>query len=381
MVSGDFSYPTYGGIAAHVYELSKALVNLGHTVHIIKPSYGNYPDLVETIDGIIIHWIFVPKRVTGLSFIHLIAKSSKYINRIAKAESINIIHWHELKYGSLSTKFAGTRQIPRIFTNHSSTYLYLCEKKIGLQILKLLLSHADAIISPSEELKSKTLLAWNNNYNFYIPNGVDINKFNPDIPVDSLLKGRYGIEPNNLTVLCPRRLVLKNGIKYLIESVSYVAEKVPNVKFLIVGDGPERDNILKIISDKGIENFVVMAGGVTNDKMPSIYALADIVVLPSLKEATSIAGLEAMACGKPLIGTNVGGIPAIIEDGKVGLLVPPMNSVELGKEITCLSLDKELRTSMGTKAREKVEKEFYWKIIAEKTLYVYESMIALLNSK
>lgn len=378
MVSGDFSYPPYGGIAAHIYELSKSLVALGHTVHIVKPSYGAHPDSVREIDGIAMHSIFALKKISGASFGHLIAKTSNYISDLLRTEHIDVLHWHEFKYSSLATKFARSVRVPRIFTNHSSTYLRLCESASGLLLLRFLLSHADGVISPSEELRDKTLLAWNNGgCNFYIPNGVDTRKFDQNIAVDESLRGRFGLESADLVVLCPRRLDPKNGIKYLIESASSVIRTIPKARFLIVGDGPERDNLSSMVADRGLEGSVIMPGGVTNDRMPSIYALAHIVALPSLREATSIAGLEAMACGKPLVGANVGGIPAIIQDGETGFIVPPKNSVALAESIKRLLLDTQLRLTMGSNARKKVEREFSWAIIAQKTFDAYKTMINL----
>lgn len=376
MVSGDFSYPPYGGVAAHIYELSKALVNSGHTVDVVNPSYGAHPDSVEGIDGITVHWLRVSKKMLGVSFAQLIVKSSMYISRLLQDHNIDILHWHDLRCGSLATKFVKVGEIPRIFTNHSSMYLHSCETRVGLRQLKLLLSHANAVISPSEELRDKTLLAWDNrDYSFYIPNGVDADKFRPDLSIDDSLRKKYNLGYDSPIVLCPRRLEPKNGVKYLAESVSEVVNEVPEARFLIVGEGTEERTVSRILSDSGTAHHVTMAGMVTNDKMPSIYSLADIVVLPSLEEATSIAGLESMASGKPLVGTRVGGIPAIIEDGETGLLVPPANSSELARAISRLLLDRELRLSMGTRARKRVLKEFSWQTIVEKTLNVYQGIL------
>lgn len=381
MASGDFSYPPYGGVAAHVYELSRALVNLGHNVHVIKPSYGIHPDSVQEIDGIRIHSLFVSGKIHTFLLMYLIVKASKYISRLLESESIDVLHWHELKYSSLATKFARSVCVPRIFTNHSSTYLRLCESAFGSLLLRFLLSHADGVISPSEELRDKTSLAWNNECcNFYIPNGVDTQKFNQNIATAESLRSRFRLECDDLVVLCPRRLDPKNGIKYLIKSVSNVNKKAPRAKFLIVGDGPERDSLSNMVADRGLEGSVIMPGAIPNDNMASVYALADIVVLPSLKEATSIAGLEAMACGKALVGTKVGGIPAIIEDGETGLLVSPMDEDALSKAITRLLIDRELRLRMGAKGRERVVKDFSWSIIARKTLDVYQNLISLMKS-
>ena len=105
--------------------------------------------------------------------------------------------------------------------------------------------------------------------------------------------------------------------------------------------------------------------------MPKLYNASDICVLPSLMEATSIAGLEAMASGLPIVGTHVGGIPDIVKDGKTGLLVEPRNAKALAASINKLCLDTELLGSMGRDARTFCVESFDWDIIAEKTEAVY----------
>ena len=125
----------------------------------------------------------------------------------------------------------------------------------------------------------------------------------------------------------------------------------------------------------GIADSVIFAGRMPNLEMPKYYAASDIVVLPSLKEATSIAGLEAMACGKPLVGANVGGIPQIIADGETGILVPPKNSESLSCAIVSLLIDDEKRTTIGLNARKRAENEFSWQVIARKTQKVYNKIV------
>ena len=117
---------------------------------------------------------------------------------------------------------------------------------------------------------------------------------------------------------------------------------------------------------------VVKLGQVPSDDMPSYYRAADFSVLPSLVEATSIAGLESMASGVPLIGTNVGGIPAIIQNEIDGLLVPSEDPHALAQAIRSMIGDPDKRRVMGDRAREATISRFSWDIISRKTTEIYE---------
>jgi len=110
--------------------------------------------------------------------------------------------------------------------------------------------------------------------------------------------------------------------------------------------------------------------------MPGFYGISDIVVLPSLKEATSISGLEAMATGKPLVGTKVGGIPMLIDNEQTGILVSPKDPHALSEAIIDLLKNNEKRKTMGINARKKVINEFDWKkTIAPRTIEIYKKII------
>ena len=123
----------------------------------------------------------------------------------------------------------------------------------------------------------------------------------------------------------------------------------------------------RIFAELGIAEQVRFLGSVPNADMPEIYSGADLAVLPSLMEATSIAGLEAMACGLSLVGTDVGGIPDLISDGVTGSLVPAARPDALGAAIRKLVETPERRRTFGAAARQKAVSEFSWHRIAERT--------------
>jgi len=128
--------------------------------------------------------------------------------------------------------------------------------------------------------------------------------------------------------------------------------------------------IQKRIRNLEVEPFVIFTGGVPYSEMPGFYAASDIVVIPSLIEAVSLATLEAMACKKPIVATSVGGLPEIIKNNYNGILVEPANGEALARAILLILNDKELASKYAENAY-LTAKNFSWNNVAERTLHVY----------
>lgn len=191
---------------------------------------------------------------------------------------------------------------------------------------------------------------------FTIRNGVDVNKFYPtdDLPTKGL-------------IFCARRLVYKNGLQYLIPAMRQVIQQHPTAALWIAGDGPMRSYLEQLVKRLGLSKKVRFLGQVPNRDLPKLYSKAEVVVLPSMIEATSISCLEAMACGRPVLATAVGGVPEIISPG-TGFLITfhPNESFinELGDKLSFILSNSELARSVGKAARQRVVSEFTWDITA-----------------
>jgi glycosyltransferase involved in cell wall biosynthesis len=144
---------------------------------------------------------------------------------------------------------------------------------------------------------------------------------------------------------------------------------------LFAGEGPERGAIEAELAALGVRAQASFAGSVPNAAMPMAYAAADIVVVPSLVEATSIAALEAMATARPVVASRVGGLPALIAPGETGYLVPPADPEQLGGAFCRLLSNPRRRVAMGEAARRRVEAEFTWQEIADRTVRIYEAAL------
>jgi glycosyltransferase involved in cell wall biosynthesis len=180
---------------------------------------------------------------------------------------------------------------------------------------------------------------------------------------------QWGIGSDETVVLLARRLVEKNGVTVFAEAVTKLQNKTSRIVF--AGDGDECSNVQSILAAGDAGNQCIFLGNVPNTQMPDIYRAADISVLPSFMEATSITGLESMATGLPLVGTRVGGIPAIISHEETGLLVEPRDADALAAAMDRLIDDAALRSRLGNAARQQAVAKFSWEGIAARTVESY----------
>lgn len=368
--------PLIGGIAAHVWELSNSISKLNHDVHIItdKINDNNYHD--KNTSNYHVHRIDVSGYTTRKFFSYLQRTRSIIFDNISESDDV-IVHSHN-EYRDNILMYFLPRKFHKIYTCHSSMYLNLHEQGKTLQ-LKIRSNSADYLIAPSKELLDvASLYGRFINGKKYIPNGVDDQKFYPDNEKREKFRSEHNINTNTLVILCPRRLVEKNGVIYLIRAFNDLIKSQENLRLIIVGDGPLN---AKLISEQTPEarERTLWLGSIPNEKMIDIYNAADVVVLPSLKEATSIAGLEAMACEKMLVGTRVGGIPDIIINDYNGFLVKPKNYQDISNTLSSIIENKRRILDWGINSRNKIENEFSWSNISQKTLEVYKSCINYKN--
>ena len=167
-------------------------------------------------------------------------------------------------------------------------------------------------------------------------------------------KKRLGIEPEFKVVGTLSKLRKEKGVEYLIKSIPAVLEAFPRVVFLIVGDGPLRGELEALTRALGVEKNVIFAG--YREDVPRVLSVFDIKVLPSVTEGFGIAILEAMAMGKPVIATGVGGVKEILKDGETGFLVPPQDPEALSERIIYLLRNEDEARQLGIRAREESKK-------------------------
>lgn len=198
--------------------------------------------------------------------------------------------------------------------------------------------------------------------------GVDTELFRPMKHAEKhLTKGDFKI----LTVA---RLHRYKGLRYLIEAMKAIREKVPSAHLYILGKGLEVRNLIDLINRFKLENDVTfLTKPIPNYEMPLLYNECDVYAQPSITEPYGIAVLEAMACAKPVVGTMVGGMRDTIKDGETGFLVVPGDAGELAERIIMLG-DEKIRKEKGERARKRVDEEFNWEFIASRYLELIDAI-------
>jgi glycosyltransferase involved in cell wall biosynthesis len=239
----------------------------------------------------------------------------------------------------------------------------------------VVLKGADKVIAVSRKTMEYVLtLGADKSKTSVIYNGVDQNFFHPMNKEKS--RDRLGLPENKVLILTVRRLVYKNGLDTLIESASLLAQDFPNLLFIIIGNGPDRQFITNRIRQRGVNENVRLAGFVPENLLPLYYNAADYFVIPSSSgEGLPMVLLEAMACGLPVIATTVGGTTEIIKDMVNGFLVPPRDQRTLAQTISKLvSLKKESYASR-IEIRKTIEDNFNWDKNVRQLSEIYEEFL------
>jgi len=195
-------------------------------------------------------------------------------------------------------------------------------------------------------------------------NGVDIERFVP-LPRSRIVAERLGLTEEDFVVMSVGRLVGWKGYQYGIRAVSMHRDL--RVKYVIVGDGDHRMELEKETRKLDVEDRVVFAGSVSSREMPECYSVADAVLFPTIGDDDAFPNslCEAMACGKPVIGTRKGGIPEGISEGGTGFVVPAKDAGEIAATLETLLRDSKLRESMGRCARARAVEHFSWDVIVK----------------
>jgi glycosyltransferase involved in cell wall biosynthesis len=207
-----------------------------------------------------------------------------------------------------------------------------------------------------------------------IPFGVDVDRFRS---AAAATRQELGLSEDRAVIGTVCRLVEpKKGLSILLQAMGELKRQFgqPPCQLLIVGDGPARTTLESLRDRSGLSGWVVFAG--TRRDIPGVLHAMDVFVLPSLYEGFGIAILEAMAAGKAVVATRVGGIPEFVVPGETGLLVEPGNAMALAEAIGCLLRDPEQARHMGNRGRMRVLAGFQMATVVHRHEQVYEACLA-----
>jgi glycosyltransferase involved in cell wall biosynthesis len=202
-----------------------------------------------------------------------------------------------------------------------------------------------------------------------VPNGVDVERF-------MIITGETISLLEEPIILYVGRLAYRKGLHVLVRAMPLVLKEIPNTQLLIVGEGYMDRFLRTLIKSLNLEENVKMLRFIPDEKLPELYASSHLFVLPSLYcESFGITLLEAMASGRPIIASSVGGIPEVVEDGVTGLLFRRGNVQELADKIIRVLNDNKLAQTLAFNARKLVKERYSWAVIANKMEDLYEKTL------
>jgi glycosyltransferase involved in cell wall biosynthesis len=202
-----------------------------------------------------------------------------------------------------------------------------------------------------------------------IYNGVDLERYDHQEPCCTL-RDEYGMEPGSQLVGVVGRLEVEKGHPTLLEAWPRVLRSVPDAYLIVVGEGSRMAALHEIARALRIAHRVVFTG--RRDDVPAVTAALDVAVLPSYREAQGLTVLEAMALSRPVVASNVGGIPEMITDGETGLLVPPHDPAALARAIVRLLKDHQLADTIGRAGHDLVHDKFCVEMMVSQIQALYE---------
>ncbi len=219
-----------------------------------------------------------------------------------------------------------------------------------------------------------------------IPCGVDLDLFQPQPKVDA--RTRLGLSPQEQLLLCVGRMEPLKGMDCLIRALALLHARQPGwrdtLRVMLIGGGSEAQpdqwnteqrRLATLRAELGVADRVTFLGAQPQPRLPDYYAAADVVVVPSHYESFGMVALEALACGVPVVASNVGGLSYTIEDGRNGLLVPPDNPEALADQLERLLTDADLALTLRNAARQRAQ-SYAWSSVARRMIHLYRELIA-----
>jgi N-acetyl-alpha-D-glucosaminyl L-malate synthase BshA len=359
-------YPTVGGSGILATRLGVELAKTGHDIHFI--TYER-PFAIQGYDipNVRVHLVSVVEYPLFKYPPYTIALASE-MARVTKRENLDLLHVHyslpHATAAQLSREITGK---PYITTIHGSDVTILGSDPSYEPINTMSIEASNAVTTVSKYMASEA----KNNLGIekeihVIPNFVDHELFQP-APCQTL----YSPRPRGITLVHVSNFRPVKRIENLVYSMCIITKKEPNAQLILVGDGPERHRIERLIDKLNLRSHIQLTG--YRSDVAEIMNCADVLVLCSETENAPLAILEGMSCGLPIIATNVGGIPEQVQDGKNGFLVPLKQTEEIAEAALRLNADEKLLLKMGENARKTVLERYTKDIVVRQYLDVYKT--------
>lgn len=349
-----------------------------YTIELVK-------NLAKKIDGIDLYLVTKPKGPLNLPInVNVIVISSnmylsfmKSIFYINKFREYDLIHTNYALFGFAAYLTKKLYKIPYLYIAHGYPQYWL-ENSFKLKVsyylekrmIQLIAKNADCFITISEYTKNLFKEKYGLNP-IVIYHGVDSKKFKFDKNARTKIRKTFDLGEEDKLVLFAGHLISYKDPLTFIKSIPDVLKKFPNSKFLMKGEGPLFNKIIKLSEELNIKDSVIIQKA--SSDIEKYYSASDLFVLCSLNEMFGLVYLEAMACSLPVIASDSGGTPEVV--GDAGILFKTGDSYDLSKKINMMFSNKLLIKKYAKKGLERIKKRFKWEDAAKKYYTTYSDMI------
>jgi 1,4-alpha-glucan branching enzyme len=308
--------------------------------------------------------------------VQLLARCSDMLRRNG---GYDVLHVHDWLAASAAKALKANSGLPLVVSMHD-TQIGKCFGELDDNARYIadmecwLLGLADRVLANSQFIKRELVEA------YHVPPekidvvyaGVNPESFSTDANVP-LFRSLF-CRPEERLIAFVGRLARVKGVHVMLEAIPAVAQVCPNARFVLAGDGDMRPALEKRAHELGVAERVRFIGHIAGKVLATFLHAADMVVVPSLYEPLGMVALEAMACARPVIATETGGLKEIVQPGATGTTVPPNDPQALSQAIVQLLFNQEAAKALGEQAKEHVQREFTWDAVARRALQACEAV-------
>ena len=376
-----------GGLASVVSELSEAVVNQGHEVHIFTRGTRNQSE-TEIINGVVYHRCFSSPFNPSDDILLYFDKMSDALVKCFKSterasEKFDIVHFHDWHAINLSNNFNLLKSPSSVVTFHSTEWGrnggIFRKTKLFSEISKrekYAAEAADLVTTVSRTMKNELKLLYKipDLKIDVVPNGIVSERFKREVDAESI-KSRFNLSSSDPMILFIGRLTRQKGPDLLIGAMPKILKNNPLAKLVIVGEGALSKRLKLMVKKLDLKDSVRFLGYLPQDDYLDLLNSCDLVCIPSRNEPFGLVLLEAWSAKKPVVATDVGGLSENIENLKNGVKVNP-SSDSISEGINYLLNDPSKRKKIGEEAYKMVETGFSWEVVAKATLKSYEKILS-----
>ncbi len=347
-----------GGAERHVVDLALALRRKGHEVAVTCSAAGELSDLLDRANVPVRALLgrLVKRRVS--------VAYAREIGRLVRDQRFDVVHAHIYASAAASALATLGTGVPLVVTEHTEG---AWQGRRAHFVSRLICRRARRVIAVSTPIRRRLIER----------DGVSPEKIslvpNAVIPAPDTLPRSPGAPPEGWhegpLVGVVARLQPEKGIANFLKAAARISSSCPEARFLVVGDGPLREELLRLANRLGLRERVRFLGHRADAR--DLIGLLDVLAVPSLTEGTPLTVLEAMAAGVPIVASAVGGVPDQVRHGKEGLLVPPEDPAALGDALLELLQDPGLARRLGEAARRRADSEFAHATMVQRIEAVY----------